>query len=95
MARSSSGERPEGGVGLLRFSPSACGSSCRSTNGAHTTRSLVATLYQGLTVGALVEGLPVAGGPYTGGDFGWLSPFALLCGVGFASATRCSAPAGW
>jgi cytochrome d ubiquinol oxidase subunit II len=29
-----------------------------------------------------VEGLPIANGHYTGGDFGWLSPFALLCGVG-------------
>jgi cytochrome bd ubiquinol oxidase subunit II len=44
--------------------------------------SLVATFVQGLTVGALVEGLPVASGRYTGGDFGWLSPFALLCGLG-------------
>jgi cytochrome d ubiquinol oxidase subunit II len=30
----------------------------------------------------LVEGLPIANGRYAGGDFGWLSPFALLCGVG-------------
>jgi cytochrome d oxidase subunit CydB len=44
--------------------------------------SLVAAFVQGLTVGALVEGLPVAGTLYTGGAFGWLSPFALLCGVG-------------
>src|SRR5262249_12621975 len=44
--------------------------------------SLVAAFMQGLTVGALVEGLPVAGTLYTGGAFGWLSPFALLCGVG-------------
>jgi cytochrome d ubiquinol oxidase subunit II len=44
--------------------------------------SLVATFMQGLTVGALVEGLPIANGHYVGGDFGWLSPFALLCGVG-------------
>ena len=44
--------------------------------------SLVATFIQGLTVGALVEGLPIANGRYTGGDFGWLSPFAVLCGVG-------------
>ena len=35
-----------------------------------------------MTVGALVEGLPIANGHYTGGEFGWLSPFALLCGVG-------------
>jgi cytochrome d ubiquinol oxidase subunit II len=45
-------------------------------------RSLVATFIQGLTVGALVEGLPIAEGRYSGGDFGWISPFALLCGVG-------------
>jgi cytochrome d ubiquinol oxidase subunit II len=44
--------------------------------------SLVATFMQGLTVGALVEGIPIANGRYTGGDFGWLSPFSLLCGVG-------------
>jgi cytochrome d ubiquinol oxidase subunit II len=44
--------------------------------------SLVAAFMQGLTVGALVEGLPVANGRYVGGDLGWLSPFALLCGVG-------------
>ncbi|HVH81412.1 MAG TPA: cytochrome d ubiquinol oxidase subunit II [Stellaceae bacterium] len=44
--------------------------------------SLVATFVQGMTVGALVEGLPLADGHYIGGDFGWLSPFALLCGVG-------------
>jgi cytochrome bd ubiquinol oxidase subunit II len=44
--------------------------------------SLVAAFMQGLTVGALVEGLPIADGRYVGGDLGWLSPFALLCGVG-------------
>jgi cytochrome d ubiquinol oxidase subunit II len=33
--------------------------------------------------------------PYVGGEFGWLSPFALLCAASAsASATRCSAPAG-
>jgi cytochrome d ubiquinol oxidase subunit II len=44
--------------------------------------SLVAAFIQGLTVGALVEGLPIANGQYAGGEFGWLSPFAVLCGVG-------------
>jgi cytochrome bd ubiquinol oxidase subunit II len=44
--------------------------------------SLVAAFIQGVTVGALVEGLPISNGHYTGGEFGWLSPFALLCGVG-------------
>jgi cytochrome d ubiquinol oxidase subunit II len=40
------------------------------------------TFMQGMTVGALVEGLPIVNGRYAGGDFGWLSPFAVLCGVG-------------
>jgi cytochrome bd ubiquinol oxidase subunit II len=44
--------------------------------------SLVAALMQGLTVGALVEELPIANGQYVGGEFGWLSPFAVLCGIG-------------
>jgi cytochrome bd ubiquinol oxidase subunit II len=44
--------------------------------------SLVAAFIQGLMVGAMVEGLPIANGQYTGGEFGWLSPFAVLCGVG-------------
>jgi cytochrome d ubiquinol oxidase subunit II len=44
--------------------------------------SLVASFVQGMTVGALVAGLPVVDGRFTGGAFDWLSPFALLCGVG-------------
>ena len=44
--------------------------------------SFAAAFIQGLTVGALVEGLPIANGEYTGGDFGWFSPFAVLCGLG-------------
>jgi cytochrome bd ubiquinol oxidase subunit II len=44
--------------------------------------SLVAAFIQGMMVGALVEGLPIAGGRYAGGEFGWFSAFALICGVG-------------
>jgi cytochrome bd ubiquinol oxidase subunit II len=44
--------------------------------------SLVAAFMQGLMVGALVEGLPVTNGNYTGGIMGWASPFAILCGIG-------------
>jgi cytochrome bd ubiquinol oxidase subunit II len=44
--------------------------------------SLVATFIQGMTVGALVEGLPMKDGQYIGGTFGWFSPFAALCGLG-------------
>ncbi|HUB11681.1 MAG TPA: cytochrome d ubiquinol oxidase subunit II [Acetobacteraceae bacterium] len=44
--------------------------------------SFVVAFIQGMTVGALVEGLPIGNGRYVGGDLGWLSPFAVLCGVG-------------
>src|ERR1700722_11133982 len=44
--------------------------------------SFVAAFIQGLMVGALVEGLPIASGRYSGGEVGWFSPFALLCGIG-------------
>lgn len=44
--------------------------------------SLIATFIQGMTVGALVEGLPFTNGEYSGGAIGWLTPFAVLCGVG-------------
>jgi cytochrome d ubiquinol oxidase subunit II len=44
--------------------------------------SFAASFVQGLTVGALVEGLPIVNGQYAGGDFGWFSPFAALCGLG-------------
>ncbi|GJD60874.1 cytochrome d ubiquinol oxidase subunit II [Methylobacterium frigidaeris] len=44
--------------------------------------SVVATLVQGTMVGALVQGLPIVDGRYVGGPLGWLSPFALLCGIG-------------
>ena len=44
--------------------------------------SLLATFVQGMTVGALVEGLPMKDGHYIGGTFGWFSPFAALCGLG-------------
>jgi cytochrome d ubiquinol oxidase subunit II len=44
--------------------------------------SLIATFIQGMTVGALVEGLQVTNGEYSGGEFGWLTPFAVLCGAG-------------
>ena len=44
--------------------------------------SLIAAFTQGMTVGALVEQLPITNGQYTGGEFGWFSAFAVLCGIG-------------
>jgi cytochrome d ubiquinol oxidase subunit II len=51
-------------------------------NASFAGGSLVAAFVQGLMVGALVEGLTLSDGRYAGGEFGWLSPFALLCGLG-------------
>src|SRR6266403_2163172 len=50
-------------------------------NAGFTGGSLVAAFTQGVMVGALVEGLPLSDGRYVGGLFGWLSPFAVLCGI--------------
>ena len=44
--------------------------------------SLLAAFMQGTMVGALVAGLPLVNGNYAGGEFSWLSPFAVLCGAG-------------
>jgi cytochrome d ubiquinol oxidase subunit II len=44
--------------------------------------SLAASFMQGVTVGRLVEGLPVADGRFNGSDFDWLTPFSALCGIG-------------
>ena len=44
--------------------------------------SFLASFIQGTAVGALVEGLAIQDGRYVGGPFGWVSPFALLCGLG-------------
>ena len=46
--------------------------------------SLIATFIQGMTVGALVEGLRFTNGEYSGGALGWLTPFAVLCGIGLS-----------
>jgi len=44
--------------------------------------SAVATLAQGITLGALLQGIHVEGRAYAGGWWDWLSPFSLLTGVG-------------
>src|SRR5690606_25092205 len=50
--------------------------------------SLLATFAQGVTLGALLQGISVEGRAYAGGWWDWLSPFSLLTGaslvVGYA-----------
>ncbi len=43
--------------------------------------SLVATLAQGLTLGALLQGIRIEGRAYAGGWWDWLSPFSLMTGL--------------
>jgi cytochrome d ubiquinol oxidase subunit II len=48
---------------------------------AFTTGSIVATLAQGIALGALLQGIAVEGRSYAGGWWDWLTPFSLLVGV--------------
>jgi cytochrome d ubiquinol oxidase subunit II len=43
--------------------------------------SVVATFAQGVTLGALLQGIKVSGRAYAGGYWDWLSPFSVLTGV--------------
>lgn len=43
--------------------------------------SLLTAFAQGVILGALVEGMPLLGGKYLQGAFGWFSPFAVMTGV--------------
>lgn len=44
--------------------------------------SIIASLMQGIMVGALVSDIPNTAGRFTGTPFGWLTPFSFLCGIG-------------
>jgi cytochrome d ubiquinol oxidase subunit II len=48
---------------------------------AFSVGSVVTAFAQGLILGALVEGMPLTGGKYVHGAFGWFSPFAVMTGV--------------
>ncbi len=49
---------------------------------AFTGGSAVATFAQGITLGALLQGITVEGRAYAGGWWEWLSPFSVLTGFG-------------
>jgi cytochrome d ubiquinol oxidase subunit II len=44
--------------------------------------SVTAAFFQGVSLGAFLDGIPVSGRAYAGGPLDWLAPFPLLCGVG-------------
>lgn len=43
--------------------------------------SLCTAFWQGVILGALVEGMPLQGGKYIGGALDWFSPFSMLTGA--------------
>lgn len=48
--------------------------------------SLLATYFQGVTLGAFLNGVPVKDGAYGGGAFDWLTPFSVFVGLGLVVA---------
>ena len=50
-------------------------------NWAFAGGSLVAAFAQGIALGALVQGIPVANRAYAGGWWDWLTPFSIATGV--------------
>ena len=44
--------------------------------------SLVATFFQGVTLGGFIQGIPVVDRAYAGGPFDWLTPFSIFVGAG-------------
>ena len=49
---------------------------------AFTLGSVVAAMAQGMTLGALLQGVTVVDNAYAGGWLDWLTPFSLLTGLG-------------
>lgn len=43
--------------------------------------SVVATFFQGVTLGAYMDGFTVVNGAFVGGSWDWVKPFALFCGL--------------
>lgn len=49
-----------------------------------TLGSLAAAVFQGIILGALVQGIDVENRAYAGGWWDWFTPFSLLCGAAVA-----------
>jgi len=48
--------------------------------------SYIATYFQGVTLGAFINGIAVRDGAYAGGALDWLTPFSLFTGLGLVVA---------
>ncbi|HWG69450.1 MAG TPA: cytochrome d ubiquinol oxidase subunit II [Steroidobacteraceae bacterium] len=55
--------------------------------------SIVATFAQGVTLGALLQGIKISGRAYAGGYWDWITPFSMLTGlslvIGYALLGAC------
>ena len=48
--------------------------------------SLMAAFFQGVSLGAYIDGIKVSGRSFAGGPLDWLQPFPLFCGLGVVVA---------
>jgi cytochrome d ubiquinol oxidase subunit II len=48
---------------------------------AFTIGSGLAAFAQGVILGGLIQGIPIANGAYAGSAFDWATPFCLMCGL--------------
>ncbi len=48
--------------------------------------SYIATIAQGVSLGAFINGFEVSGGVYSGNGLDWLSPFSVFTGIGLVAA---------
>ncbi|MET1078619.1 MAG: cytochrome d ubiquinol oxidase subunit II [Pseudomonas sp.] len=48
--------------------------------------SVTATFFQGMTLGAYIDGIPVLNRAYAGGPLDWLTPFSVFCGLALIAA---------
>jgi cytochrome bd ubiquinol oxidase subunit II len=56
--------------------------------------SAIVAFVQGAAVGAMIRGIPVTNGQYSGGSWEWLEPLPVICGVGLILG-YCLLGAGW
>lgn len=48
--------------------------------------SILATFFQGVTLGAFLDGVPMRNGEFSGGALDWLTPFSVFVGLGLLVA---------
>jgi cytochrome d ubiquinol oxidase subunit II len=51
-------------------------------DGSFIIGSTLAAFVQGAAIGAMIRGIPVTDGQFSGGPFEWLAPFPVFCGIG-------------